>query len=88
MAQSTLSVRMDEETKKQFDVFCNEVGMNPSVAINLFVKATLRERKIPFEIAAPDPFFSVENHQRLLRAAHQMEHFGGSAHELIEAQDD
>ncbi len=88
MAQSTLSVRMDEDTKKQFDAFCTEVGMNPSVAINLFVKATLRERKIPFEIAAPDPFFSSENQQRLLRAAHQMEQSGGTVHELTEAQND
>ena len=88
MAQATLSVRMDENTKNQFDAFCTEVGMNPSVAINLFVKATLRERKIPFEISASDPFFSSENQQRLLKAAHQMEQSGGTAHDLIEAQDD
>lgn len=50
MAQTTLSVRIDEDTKKQFDAFCNEVGMNTSVAINLFIKAVLRERRIPFEI--------------------------------------
>ena len=51
MAQATLSVRMDENVKKQFDAFCAEVSMNTSVAINLFAKAVLRERKIPFEIA-------------------------------------
>ena len=39
MAQTTLSVRMDEQVKKQFDEFCNEVGLNASVAVNIFAKA-------------------------------------------------
>ena len=26
MAQTTLSVRMDEQVKKQFDEFCSEIG--------------------------------------------------------------
>ena len=55
MAQTTLSVRMDEQVKKQFDEFCNEVGMNASVAVNIFAKAVLRERKIPFEISLNQP---------------------------------
>ncbi|MBM6853835.1 type II toxin-antitoxin system RelB/DinJ family antitoxin [Mediterraneibacter glycyrrhizinilyticus] len=42
-------------------VFTN-VGLNTSTAINLFVKAVLRERRIPFEIQqSPDPFFSERN---------------------------
>ena len=55
MAQTTLSARMDEEVKRQFDAFCASVGLNASVAVNLFVKAVLRERRIPFEISS-DPF--------------------------------
>lgn len=43
---------MDEEVKRQFDAFCASVGMNASVAVNLFAKAVLRERRIPFEISA------------------------------------
>lgn len=50
MPQTTLSVRMDEELKKKFDDFCSDVGLNASVAINLFVKAVVRENRIPFEI--------------------------------------
>ncbi len=52
MAQTTLSVRMDEELKKQFDDFCSDVGLNASVAVNLFVKTVVRENRIPFEITA------------------------------------
>lgn len=50
MAQATFSVRMDETLKKQFDSLCAEFGMNTSTAINVFAKAVVRERKIPFEI--------------------------------------
>ena len=50
MGQTTLNVRMDEDLKRRFDSFCAEVGMNPSVAVNLFVKAVIREQRIPFEI--------------------------------------
>ena len=42
MAQTTLSVRMDDEVKRKFDAFCAEVGMNASVAINLFAKTVIR----------------------------------------------
>ena len=60
MAQANLSVRIDENDKKSFEVFCNETGMNVSVAINMFIKTVLREHKLPFEIKA-DPFYSKSN---------------------------
>ena len=59
-AQANLSVRIDENDKKSFEVFCNETGMNVSVAINMFIKTVLREHKLPFEIKA-DPFYSKSN---------------------------
>lgn len=49
---SVLSVRVEEDIKRSFDSFCNDVGLNPSVAINMFIKATLKQRKIPFEISS------------------------------------
>ena len=50
MAQTTLHVRMDEEMKKMFDEFCNDLGMSMSTAVCLFVKQALKEQKIPFEL--------------------------------------
>ena len=62
MALTTLTARVDQKDKADFDKFCSNVGLNTSTAINLFVKAVLREKRIPFEIAlAPDPFFSDAN---------------------------
>lgn len=89
MAQTTLSVRMDENVKKQFDAFCAEVGMNTSVAITLFAKTVIRERKIPFEIGLPDdPFYSAENMERLSAAAERIKNGGGKIHEPVETDDE
>lgn len=89
MAQTTLSVRMDENVKKQFDSFCSEVGMNASVAVNLFAKAVLRERKIPFEIALnDDPFYSMENKERLKKSIDALNAGNGKVHEIAEEIDE
>ena len=60
MAQATFSVRMDETLKKQFDTLCSDFGMTASTAINVFARAVVRERKIPFEIASPEPEITRE----------------------------
>lgn len=52
MSQATFSVRMDEQLKRQFDALCAEFGMNATTAFNVFARAVVRERKIPFEIQA------------------------------------
>jgi len=52
MSQTTFSVRMDSEIKQQLDDFCHQVGMNTSTAINMFARAVLRERRLPFEVAS------------------------------------
>ena len=54
MSQATFSVRMDEGLKRQFDGLCQEFGMTASTAINVFARAVVRERRIPFEISSPD----------------------------------
>ncbi len=50
MGYSILSVRMDEDVKKQFDALCTEMGLNASTAVNIFVRTVIREGRIPFEI--------------------------------------
>ena len=73
MAQTTLSVRMDADVKSQLDALCADVGMTTSTAINLFAKAFIRERKLPFEIVASDSFFSESNMRHLQRSIKQLE---------------
>ncbi len=85
MAQSTISARIDSKDKTDFDIFCNNVGLSASTAINLFVKAVLRENRIPFDIAQkPDPFYSVSNQAYVLKSVQELRSGKGRPHELIE----
>jgi len=45
---------MDRETKRDFEVFCDNVGINLTTAFNMFVKATLRARALPFAVCDTD----------------------------------
>jgi DNA-damage-inducible protein J len=41
---------VDERTKKEFDAFCDNVGLNAAAAVNLFIKAVVRTRVLPFPV--------------------------------------
>ncbi|MBP5233687.1 MAG: type II toxin-antitoxin system RelB/DinJ family antitoxin [Planctomycetes bacterium] len=52
MSQAVFSVRMDAALKRQVDGLCQDFGMTPSTAINVFARAVVREKRIPFTISA------------------------------------
>lgn len=82
MAQTTISVRMDESLKKEFDHICNELGFSMTTAITMLAKKMTREKRIPFDVSI-DPFYSEKNMARLRRSIAQMEATGGTIHEVI-----
>ena len=55
MATTNISIRMDTELKAQADELFAELGMNLSTAFNIFVRQSLREGGIPFEIRTDRP---------------------------------
>lgn len=55
MAQTNINIRMDENLKKEFDTFCADIGMSMTTAFTIFVKKTLRENRIPFELTREQP---------------------------------
>ena len=54
MAQTTMTVRMDSQQKIQFEKLCEEFGISANTAINVFVKAVIRTKSIPFTIKAEE----------------------------------
>ena len=78
---TTITTRLDSKDKVAFERFCQAVGMTPSTAINMFVKATLRGGQLPFAVKA-DPFYSDANMARLEKNAEEMEATGGTPHEV------
>lgn len=70
---TTVSLRFDDEMKKQLDEMCDEMGMNLTTFFMIYAKKALRDRRIPFEIAAPmDPFYSDSNMKQLWKASQQI----------------
>ena len=43
MGQSTISVRLDDTIKKQFDSLCAEFGMSASTAFNIYARTVVRQ---------------------------------------------
>ena len=50
MPQVSMTVRMDSKLKAMFDELCAEFGMSANTAMNVFAKAVVRTRSIPFEL--------------------------------------
>lgn len=51
MAQSTFSIRMDNEVKKMWDFTCKELGLTVSAVVNILARKMIREQRIPFEVS-------------------------------------
>ena len=85
MAQTNVTIRMDEDLKKQFDAFCHDIGMNMTTAFCVFAKTVVRERKIPFELSLDnDPFYSPANMAELMEAKEALDAGKGVEHDIEE----
>ncbi len=87
MATTSVTIRMDENLKRQAEALFNEMGMNITTAFTIFTKAVVRQGRIPFEIAV-DPFYSASNMAHLRRGIAALNAGKGQEHELIEVGDD
>lgn len=60
MSQTTMSIRVDSDLKQKFDVLCDEFGLSITSAFTIFMKAVVRENKIPFEIKSDENVEIIE----------------------------
>lgn len=52
MAQTTMTFRTDTDVKNDFSKFCTDVGMNATVALNMFMRTTIARQELPFRVRA------------------------------------
>ena len=93
MAQANMTIRLDESDKRNFSAICENIGLSASTAINVFVKAVIKDKKIPFELAASstspthnEDFYSEANIKHLedLKRLDDKGELKFKVHELIE----
>ena len=52
---TTINIRMDRDLKEQADALFQELGLNLSTAFQIFVRQSLREGGLPFEVRLDQP---------------------------------
>ena len=55
MATTNLNIRTDKGIKDQAEQIFNELGLTMTMAINIFLRAAVREHGIPFELKLDVP---------------------------------
>ena len=55
MASTNLNVRVDKKIKKSAETVLDELGLNMSTAVNMFLRAVIREEGIPFKMSLKKP---------------------------------
>lgn len=52
---TNLNIRIDKDIKEQAESIFNELGINMSTAVNIFLRTAIREHGIPFELKLDVP---------------------------------
>ena len=55
MATTNLNIRTEKAIKDQAEEIFNELGLNMTTAVNMFLRTAIRERGIPFELKLEVP---------------------------------
>lgn len=55
MKNVNVTLRVDEDLKKQADALFSELGLNLTTAFNIFLRQSVREQQIPFQVTKNVP---------------------------------
>lgn len=55
MATTNLNIRTDKEVKEQAEQIFSDLGLNMTTAVNMFLRSTIRENGIPFDLKLEVP---------------------------------
>ena len=79
MAQTNLTIRVDEDIKCDAEALFNTIGLTMSAAVNMFFRQAIKEQAIPFQTGAKtaeekyNEYFTPQNVESILRSVAQAE---------------
>ena len=73
---------MDEDLKRKFDKFCNEVCEHDNGILHFCKDSSQTAKNTFWDINRQGSFFSPENTERLKKSIAKMEETGGTIHEV------
>lgn len=56
MAQANINIRTDAAVKRDFERLCQDIGLNVTAALNVFMKQSIRENRLPVDLRG-DPAY-------------------------------
>ncbi len=84
MSTTTMTVRMDADLKREADILCKEMGMTLTTAFNIFAKAMVRKRGIPFPVTGNTSLYDEPNRSHLRAAMDELNAGHGEEHRLVD----
>jgi len=51
---ATITVRVDDNVKKDAEIILDDIGINVTTLFNACLKALVREKRVPFELASSE----------------------------------
>jgi len=73
MAQTNLTIRIDENIKQEAETLFSRIGLNMTTAITVFIRQAIREQAIPFELKPYDNYYTGARLERVLHSIGQAE---------------
>ena len=80
---SNVSFRIDSKLKSQADSLFSQLGMNMTTAFNIFLRQSVREGRIPFDIPINTP--NAQTVSAILEARQLMENPQAQAYDVEDA---
>ena len=71
MPQTNLTIRIDEDVKREAETLFNKIGLTMSAAVNVFFRQAVRVQAIPFELKAYDDYYNEHNMKHILESIEQ-----------------
>jgi addiction module RelB/DinJ family antitoxin len=66
MGQTNISIRVDEDVKKEAEILCAKIGLTLSAVTNVFYRQFVRTQGIPFPITAASPPLPLRTREEIL----------------------
>lgn len=83
MAYVNVTFRLDEQLKKDADELFADLGLSLNSAITIFLKQSVREQRIPFEISRNNNALVVASNDVLSSASKQLLEQNKTAYEEL-----
>jgi DNA-damage-inducible protein J len=69
LSTTQVTFRIEEELKKQAESLFYEMGINMTTALNAFIKATVREGKMPFELVSDEYAYKMKTRENIANSS-------------------